>query len=65
MFVLIRNMMFHLIFAFQYNTPGESSNRSSEVFNILAKLSNIQKIPLFDRNVFYIRSEYTNYLFDR
>ena len=46
-------------------TLGKSYNRSPEVFNILAKLNNIQKIPLFDRNVLYIRSEYTNYPFDR
>ena len=31
----------------------------------LAKLSNTQKIPLFQANQFYIRSEYFNYHFDQ
>ena len=44
----------------QIYTLSKSSNRSPELFSILAKLSNIQKIPLLDGKVLYIRSEYTN-----
>ena len=34
-------------------TIGKSSNRSPELFSILAKLSNIQKIPLFNRKALH------------
>ena len=33
-------------------TLGKSSNRSPGNFNILAKISNIQKIPIFQRKVY-------------
>ena len=46
-------------------TFGKSSNRSPEIFSILAKLSSIQKIPQFGRKILYIRNEYSNYHFDR
>ena len=48
-----------------YHTLGKSSNRSLDIFSILAKLSNIQKIPYFGRKVLYVRNEYSNYHFGR
>ena len=45
------------VLTFKY-TFGKSSNRSPEMFSILAKLSNMQKFPPFGRKVLYIRSEY-------
>ena len=44
---------------------GKSSYRSLGNFNILGQINNIQKIPLFQRNVFYIRDDLSNYHFDR
>ena len=44
------------------NTLGKSSNRPPGSFIILAKLSNVQKIP---ECLEYVRSEYSNYHFNR
>ena len=46
-------------------TLGKSSNRSPENFNILAKIRNIQKIPIFQRQVYYTRGVLSNFHFDR
>ena len=46
-------------------TLSKSSNRSPGNFSILAKISNIQKITLFRRKVYYIRSDLSNFHFDR
>ena len=46
-------------FYLSYNL-GKSSNRSPENFSISAKLSNIQKMLLFQRKVLYTRSKFSN-----
>ena len=46
----------HVVF-----TLGKSSNRSPGNFIILANLSDIQKLFLFQRTVLYIRSNFSNY----
>ena len=46
------------------NTLGKSSNRSPENFNILAKISNVQKIPIFQRK-YIILSVLSKIHFDR
>ena len=42
-----------------------NSNRSPGNLNILAKISNIQKIPIFQRKVYYIRRDLSIFHFDR
>ena len=44
---------------------GKSSNRSLGNFNILGKINDIQKIPLFQIKVFHIRGGLSNFHFDR
>ena len=53
--------LFHRVnFTLKKYTLGKSSSRSPGNFNILAKLSNIQKLLLFQRNALYIRSIFSN-----
>ena len=46
-------------------TLGKSSNRSLWNFNILGQINNIQKLPLFQRKVFYTRGDSSNFHFDQ
>ena len=54
-----------VIYILSQYTGGKSSNRSPGNFNILVKISNIQKIPIFQRKVYYIRADFSNFHFDR
>ena len=56
---------FHLTNNLTTYTLGKSSNRSARNFNILTKLSNIQKFPLFQTKVIYFRRDLSKYHFDR
>ena len=50
---------------YKTNTLGKSSKQSLGNFNSLGQINNIQKVPLFQRKVFYIRGDLSNFHFDR
>ena len=52
------------ILIFYRCTLSKSSNRAVGKFSIVGQINNIQKVPLFQRKVFYIRGDSSNFHFD-